>query len=134
MNDRPVIPQDLAQRGIDALRLRLRHEPGCTVPQLEDCSCGFRLGADVIRELNALEQAPDPAEVGARKWFHCEVRKCVGDTTDTPSHIAWHCRQAHAEQRDAVKELSDHARLFHGCCTTLNTRVRHLFGFDKEKP
>ena len=124
MSDRPEIPPDLMQALIAEHR---RHNYG---PDPEPC--------DICAKLDALEQAPDPAEVAARViWLEC----------GTPSHhearAASAIRQAHAERDKAVRELSHQAasRWPHGhednrncpLCVA-NRRVRKLFRFDKEKP
>ena len=96
---------------------------------------------DLVEKLDALEQPADPAHevsgtFGAhfkcceyhRKWSPVEAADwCIGD------HLPAIIQAAHAEQREAVRELSDYLEL-HGFAEQKNARVRRLFRFDKEKP
>ena len=136
MPDRPEIPRDLAHRLADWLRA------GVT----ESLTGTWGERTQLVAELDALEQPPDPAEVA-----FSELRRLglLSHNGEVPENSVPTIRQAHAERDEAVKafltihkEVKMPFRTAHhqGSETTdcpaciAAARVRKLFGLDKENP
>ena len=129
------IPQDLAQKAVRAIRDYNKHWPITQCAPTSSCE----LMRQVLEQADALEQPLDPAEVaGDRIDEHLKTHGWCAKLGPWPIPKAKNIiRQAHAEQREAVKDLSDliegdkDFRVDELC--ELNAPVRKLFGFDKEK-